>query len=277
MKKNIHYTLLIMGVILLFINVKEAQATATSNQEKNVTLEMRTNKGTMLIELYNETPLHRDNFIKLTKDKFFDGLLFHRVIKNFMAQAGDPKSKMAKKEDPLGEGELPYKIPAEINPKLFHKKGALGAARDNNPERASSGSQFYIVQGKVQNDSLLSVAEGRINNWLASYHATNDPKNNALIKALKRANEDQSKELNDELIERGKRNPNFTPYHIPENQRNWYKTKGGTPHLDQNYTVFGEVVEGLSVIDAITAVPTNAFDRPVNDVRILSVRLVDQP
>jgi len=275
MKKKIRLTLLLLALVTLGIAAKKNQA----HQEKRVQLEMVTDKGTLAIELYNETPLHRDNFVKLVKEGFFDGILFHRVIKDFMAQAGDPESKGASKHKTLGEGEVPYKIDAEFSPSLFHKKGALGAARDGNPERASSGSQFYIVQGKVQNDSLLTVAEGRINNWLASYYATKDKANEALVTALQRASKNKDRELatklGDSLTQMGKLNPKYTPYTIPAAHRAWYKTKGGTPHLDQNYTVFGEVVSGLSVIDSITRVPTSTSDRPVKDLRIISVKIVD--
>jgi peptidyl-prolyl cis-trans isomerase B (cyclophilin B) len=160
--------------------------------------------------------------MKLVKKHFYDSLLFHRVIKNFMIQGGDPNSKHAAPGDTtLGEGDVGYTIPAEFNPKLFHKKGVLAAARDDNPARASSGCQFYIVQGKKFTDSTLNVVE---------------------TKRLK--------------------------HKIPEYQRDVYKTTGGTPHLDQGYTVFGEVIKGQEVIDKIAAEPTDKRDRPINDMRM---------
>jgi peptidyl-prolyl cis-trans isomerase B (cyclophilin B) len=177
--------------------------------------------GKMIIRLYDETPLHRDNFVKLAKQEFYDSLLFHRVIKNFMIQGGDPDSKHAKPDSALGSGDVGYKIPAEFNTKLFHKKGVLAAARDNNPEKASSGCQFYIVQGKVHTDSTLADIEA---------------------KRLK--------------------------HKIPVDQKEVYKTVGGTPHLDQGYTVFGVVIKGIEVVDKIAAVTTNKRDRPVEDVRM---------
>jgi peptidyl-prolyl cis-trans isomerase B (cyclophilin B) len=191
---------------------------------KNQYVKITTNKGEVIIRLYNETPLHRDNFLKLTKEKYFDGTLFHRVIKAFMIQGGDPNSRDAKPEESLGNGGPKYTIPAEFNDNLFHKKGVLAAAREgdsSNPLKASSGSQFYIVQGKIWNDSTLNAVE-----------------------------------------------TNRMKFKIPEWQRQIYKTIGGTPHLDRNYTVFGEVVSGLEMVDNIAAEPTGKGDRPKEDVKM---------
>ncbi len=193
-------------------------------------IEMVTTEGTIVLRLSDSTPLHRDNFLRLVKSKFYDSVLFHRVIKNFMIQGGDPNSKQAPAGKALGDGGPDYKIPAEFRPTLFHKKGMLAAARDNNPEKASSGSQFYITQGKVFTDAGLdSVETFRLN---------------------------------------GRK--------IPAYQREVYKTLGGVPHLDQNYTVFGEVVKGLSVVDSIAAQPTSKTppDRPEKDIRIIKARLI---
>jgi len=188
----------------------------------------------MVIRLSDSTPLHRDNFLKLVKVGFYDSVLFHRVIKNFMIQGGDPNSKGAMAGKPLGDGGPGYTIPAEFRKTLFHKKGALAAARmgDNvNPTKASSGSQFYIAQGKVFTDAGLdSVETFRLN---------------------------------------GRK--------IPAEQREVYKTIGGTPHLDQGYTVYGEVVKGLDVLDNIAAVQTSRGqdrDRPLQDVRIIKAKLI---
>jgi peptidyl-prolyl cis-trans isomerase B (cyclophilin B) len=199
------------------------------DREKDVLLQ--TNYGDIIIRLSDSTPLHRDNFLKLVKVGFYDSLLFHRVIENFMIQGGDPNSKRAMAGEPLGNGGVGYRIPAEFRPSLFHKKGVIAAARDNNPEKASSGCQFYIVQGKVFTDAGLdSVETYRLN---------------------------------------GRK--------IPSEQREVYKTLGGTPHLDQSYTVFGEVVEGLDVVDKIAAVLTSKGqdrDRPLADVRIIKATLI---
>jgi len=197
---------------------------AFAAKPKNQYVKITTSKGEVIIKLYNETPLHRDNFLKLAKEGFFDGTLFHRVIKAFMIQGGDPDSKNALAGAALGEGGPKYTIPAEFVDSLFHKKGVLAAAREgdsSNPTKASSGSQFYIVQGKVWNDSTLNAVE---------------------TKRMK--------------------------FKIPEWQRQIYKTIGGTPHLDRNYTVFGEVVKGLEMVDNIAAEPTGKGDRPVTDVKM---------
>jgi len=192
---------------------------------------LQTNYGDIVVRLSDSTPLHRDNFLKLVKTGYYDGVLFHRVIKNFMIQAGDPDSKTAKPGEPLGNGGPDYTIPAEFRSGLFHKKGVIAAARDNNPEKASSGSQFYIVQGKTYTDAGLDSIE------------------TFRLKGRK----------------------------IPPEQREIYKHIGGTPQLDQNYTVFGEVVKGLEVVDKIAAVETskgNDKDRPLEDARISKARLI---
>lgn len=201
----------------------------TKTTENSVMIQMETTAGTMVLQLYNETPKHRDNFIKLANEGYYDGLLFHRVIKAFMIQGGDPDSKTATKGQQLGQGGPGYTVEAEINPAIFHIKGSLAAARMGdavNPEKASSGSQFYIVQGRIFNDNELNSIEMR-----------NGMKYSA-----------ETREL--------------------------YKTVGGTPHLDGAYTVFGKVVEGLEVIDAIAASPTAPGDRPLEDVKIIAVKVL---
>jgi len=191
------------------------------SKEKRHTIEITTEYGTMKIMLYNETPLHRDNMLKLVHEKFYDSLLFHRVIKEFMIQGGDPESKHAKPGELLGSGEAPGdRVPAEFKPDLIHKKGALAAARDNNPQKASSNCQFYIVQGKKQTETDLFRVEQQ------------------------------------------------GGFKYTEEQKQVYETIGGTPRLDQNYTVFGEVYEGLNVLDSIAAVKTDRNDRPLKDIRM---------
>jgi len=264
----------IYSILLWSCNEKQNKA-----DEKRVAIEMRTDKGTIILELYNETPKHRDNFIKLANEGILDSVLFHRVIENFMIQGGDIDSKNALPGDTLGNGELDYRVDAEFNPALFHKKGALGAARDGNLERASSSTQFYIVQGKVFNDSLLTLAENRINGWLADHFCRKDPANKLLVDSLQNAEKKEDMDTynlyNDSLTSIAKTYTNFEKYSIPEAQREVYKTLGGTPHLDQNYTVFGEVIQGLDVVDSIAAVKTGPFDRPVKDVRIYSVKVLE--
>lgn len=272
------FILPLLVISLMFVACETETQPKETEAEKRVQLEMQTTQGSMLIELYNETPKHRDNFLKLAEEGAFDSLLFHRVINDFMIQSGDPDSKYASQGDTLGNGDRDYKVDAEFMPKLFHKKGALGAARDGNMERASSAMQFYFAQGKVFNDSLLKRAEMRINEWSAVHEARKDPANKELSDGMTEAMEKGDMNLyehyNSSLKNIGLSKKDFRPYQIPEEHIQVYKTIGGTPHLDQNYTVFGEVIEGIEVIDIIAAVPTDTFDRPVEDVRIISVKVL---
>ncbi len=266
----------IVGIVI----TSEAQtATAQEVSTERKKVEMVTNHGTLVMEFYNETPLHRDNFLKLVKEGAYDGLLFHRVIDNFVIQAGDPDSKEAKADAALGNGDVGYTIDAEFRPNIFHKRGTIGAARDGNPERASSGIQFYVVQRGVQNDSLLEVAEKRINNMLARHFAYQDAAYNELIASMEKAQEadDMKKyrKFSEQLDTIAKTYTNFNKYTVPETHRAVYKTEGGIPHLDQNYTIFGEIVQGMDIVDAIAKVKTNKRDRPVTDVRIISARIID--
>ncbi|MBR9845997.1 MAG: peptidylprolyl isomerase [Algicola sp.] len=257
---------LVLALLFLSYNLK-------SDDRKVV--EMNTNYGTMVFELYNETPLHRDNFIKLINDEAYDSLLFHRVIENFMIQGGDPESKNAKSGKLLGEGDLKYAVKAEFRPDLFHRKGALSTAREETLDRVSSAMQFFVVQGKVFNDSLLDVAETRINKMLARHYVLNLPEHEKLWEALKKAEDDEKAYmiLNDSINKLAESFTDYTMYSIPHSHREVYKTEGGTPHLDQNYTVFGQVIEGFDVIDSIAKVKTDTWNRPIKDVRILSVHL----
>ena len=278
--KNLNKAIVIYFVVFgTFSCTQKAKQAEELAEERRTSIEMVTDKGIIVLELYNETPKHRDNFMKLAKEGVLDSVLFHRVIENFMIQGGDPDSKNAQPGDTLGNGGLDYTVDAEFIPSLFHKKGALGAARDGNLARASSSTQFYIVQGKVFNDSLLEVAEGRINGWLKQNAFKNDTSNKDIVSELLKAEkaEDWSRhtQLNNSINELMEDYQNFEKYTIPEEHRVVYKTLGGTPHLDQNYTVFGEVVKGLEIVDSIAAVQTGAMDRPMDDVRILSVRVLE--
>jgi peptidyl-prolyl cis-trans isomerase B (cyclophilin B) len=218
-------------LLLLTINCFAQKDLVITKKDRKRDVLLQTTYGDIVLRLSDSTPLHRDNFLKLVKTGYYDSVLFHRVIQNFMIQAGDPDSKHARPGEPLGNGGPGYRIPAEFRTSLFHKKGVIAAARDNNPEKASSGSQFYIVQGKKFTDAGLDSVEAyRLN---------------------------------------GRK--------IPQEQREVYKTIGGTPHLDQNYTVFGEVVRGLDVVDKIAAVQTSRNqdrDRPLEDVRIIKAKLI---
>lgn len=266
--------------MLLFVRCNSKPQSSLAEEDKRTQIEMVTTKGTIILELYNETPLHRDNFIKLANEKAFDSLLFHRVMQNFMIQGGDPDSRTAQAGVRLGEGDLPYMVDAEFRAGLFHKKGVLAAARDGNLARASSAMQFYIVQGKVYNDSLLEISQNRINEWLAEHYYKNKPESKPLLEAIDQAMEQEDRELftalNDSLTALAKAYDNFDHYTIPQEHRDIYKSIGGTPFLDQNYTVYGEVLKGLEVVDSIAATPVDTFNRPIADVRIVSVRVIDQ-
>ncbi len=196
---------------------------------QSIQVKIETTKGNFTVMLYDETPVHRDNFTKLAESGFYKDLLFHRVISNFMIQGGDPQSKDAPSGKTLGNGGPGYTLPAEIVPTYFHKKGALAAARTGdatNPQRRSSGSQFYIVQGSKYTDMQLDSMEKQL----------------------------------------------FTEF--TKEQRDTYTEVGGVPHLDAQYTVFGEVTEGLNIIDAITSVEKNKNDRPIEDIRIIKMTVI---
>ena len=223
--------LILLVLTASFFTYGEAQTDSTlKKKDRKRDVLIQTSMGDMTVRLSDSTPLHRDNFLKLVKVHFYDSLLFHRVIKDFMIQGGDPNSRNAKPGEALGMGGPGYRVPAEFRQTLFHKKGVIAAARDNNPEKASSGCQFYIVQGKTFTDTELDNLE---------------------TTRLKRK--------------------------IPAEQREVYKNLGGTPHLDQGYTVFGEVIKGMDVLDKIAAVETSKGadrDRPVQDVKIITMKLV---
>ena len=270
-------------LLVLLVFGYGCQSTSTKKENTSSTpvqIELNTSLGTIRIELSDETPLHRDNFVKLVQEGYLDSMLFHRVVNGFGIQSGDPDSKQAIQGEALGNGGPGYTIPAEINDNLFHKRGVILAARDNNPERASSGSQFFIVQGKVQTDSLLDKAEERINGYLAQYYFVNDisnkPLRDSLELALRNEDEESAMRWGDSIRVGAENYTNFEKYIIPESHREVYKNIGGAPHLDQSYTVFGEVTEGMDVVDSIAAVKVDSLARPLQDVRILSAKIVHE-
>ena len=224
---------LFLALLLPFAALAQTQSKVMADKakstDKETLVEISTDFGTMKFKLYNETPKHRDNFIKLAKEGFYNGTLFHRVIKDFMIQGGDPQSKNAAPDVMLGNGGPGYTIPAEFNSKLIHKKGALAAARlgdQVNPQKASSGSQFYIVQGKPMTAAELNMLAAR-------------------------------------------KKITYTPEQIKT-----YETEGGTPFLDMDYTVFGEMISGMDVLEKIAAVATNPQNRPLQDVK-MTVKVIE--
>lgn len=252
------------------------------NMEKETVLKIETSMGDIKVKLYNETPKHRDNFIKLAKDGTYNGTLFHRVIKDFMVQAGDPESKNAPKGKMLGSGDVGYTVPAEfVYPKYFHKKGALSAARQGdevNPKKESSGCQFYIVTGKVFNDStLLNMEQQKNQNKVTeAFNALAQKHMKEIYKMRKANDQDGLYALQDTLFIQAKAEAAKQPdFHFTPEQIKAYTTVGGTPHLDGEYTVFGEVVEGMDIVDKIQQVKTDRSDRPEEDVKIINVSVIE--
>lgn len=272
----------LLSLLLLMLVSLSAMSRAKDNTSGMVKVQMVTDHGTIKLVLYNETPLHRDNFIKLVKEGYFDSLLFHRCIQNFMIQGGDPDSKHAERGVELGNGGPPYTIPAEFNNNLFHKKGVLAAARESdldNPTQASSGSQFYIVQGRVYTDSLLTVQAKRITKAKLFNKVINRFENKMLLeqyKAFSKADKvDSVKYVSDQINKQVEAElPNERQYEFTDQERLAYTSIGGTPHLDGSYTVFGEVYEGLEVVALIAAEKVDKVARPLKDVRILKVSII---
>lgn len=241
--------------------------------KKNRIVEIQTEYGDIKIKLYDNTPLHRDNFVKLAHSGFFDGILFHRVIDGFMIQGGDPDSKTAKPGQRLGEGGPGYQVEAEFRPELIHKKGVIAAARegdDVNPEKKSAGSQFYLAQGRIYThaglDSLLLQLNGRLKsniyNDLQKNHAEKlmEYQSSGDIEKMTELVDNIQAEL-DSIFEVKKNT-------FSQAQIDAYTSVGGIPHLDGNYTVFGEVIEGIDIIDSIAKVDRDEFDRPIEDVKM---------
>jgi cyclophilin family peptidyl-prolyl cis-trans isomerase len=251
--------------------------------QKNTGTKVRfeTTSGEITVRLYSETAKHHDNFVKLVNEGFYNGVLFHRVIAGFMIQAGDPDSKTAKAGTDLGSGDVGYTIPAEfIYPEYYHKRGALCAAREgdeSNPLKASSGCQFYIVVGKTFSDSALDSLEAVKKNKLQGklFQEIADTKQEEVKKYRKEHNHIKLDALRDSVLEvvTVKMEKN-TAYKFTEQQRSDYKTIGGTPHLDDEYTVFGEVTEGLDIVEKIAKVKTGSNDRPVEDIKVIKAEVL---
>lgn len=274
-------------LILLFMASTEscranaAQQSGASAAAEETKVLIKTSLGDIKIKLYNDTPLHRDNFIKLVNENYYDGVLFHRVIKNFMVQAGDPDSKNAPADKHLGVGGPDYVIPAEIiYPVHFHKKGALSAARQAdqvNPERASSGSQFYIVTGKRYNEDQLKETEMQLcqSDMQAHFQRLCNENSDTIMRLQMAGDRNGLQELQNKFIkivqDSVKTNGRMR---FNKEQVEAYTTIGGTPFLDTQYTVFGEVIDGMDVVDQIEKVSTNSQDRPKKDITIISTKII---
>lgn len=260
----------IPGMLILGVVLFSAFTLPTPQKEEKV--EISTRFGKIVVKLYNETPLHRDNFIDLVKKGFYDSLLFHRIVPAFMIQGGDARSKHAPPGELLGDGDLGYKIPAEFNQKLIHKRGALAAARDNNPQKSSNASQFYIVEGRTFTPEELTNME----------YNTNVNAKKQLFEEIMHT--DSVRARLDDFTNRGDKEglhsyleilrPQIDALYAPHemkytvDQVRTYVLSGGAPHLDMNYTVFGEVISGMNVVDSIAAQKRDAMDRPIADIRM---------
>lgn len=278
MKKT--YVLLVTVLACCLMACKPGQKNE-NNMEKEQKVKIETSQGSIVVKLYNETPQHRDNFLSLARQGIYDGTLFHRVIKEFMVQAGDPTSKNAPQGAKLGAGDVGYTIPAEfVYPQYFHKRGALAAARQGdqvNPRKESSGCQFYIVTGKVYNDSTLNALEQQLNEArvgkafevLARQHMTD------IFKMRKAGDNKGLMALEDSLEAQARQQVAGQEFRFTPEQREAYTRVGGAPHLDGEYTVFGEVVEGMDVVDKIQQAATDGADRPKQDIVINKVTVLE--
>jgi len=266
-------------LILLAVFVLSGSCAAKQDQSTKVCFE--TSYGKIILKLYPETSKHRANFIKLVESGFYNGVLFHRVISGFMIQGGDPQSKTAKPNDLLGNGDVGYTIPAEfVYPMYYHKRGVLAAAREGdnvNPLKASSGCQFYIVQGRVFTDEQLdSMDENNKMNLKGKLFQEILKTKESIVKQYR---EEKSTlkldQLRDAILQQVETKlKTDTTYKFTAKQRNDYKTLGGTPHLDGSYTVFGEVIEGMDVVDKITQLAVDQNNRPLQDVKIIKAEIL---
>lgn len=295
MKARTSFALTLVLLLLASCDSEVAPGVMKSDLSKDVVL--TTDLGKVIFRLSDKTPKHRNNFIKLVNQGFYDSIAFHRVIEGFLIQTGNSETRDNRTTDPAED----FTIPAEIDPSLFHKRGAINAARngdDFNTNQASSSMQFTIIQGRKYTDSTLAIAEKRINNWLAYNKLINDPnyktdfkaytdiliemdslyatenENDLAQLATLEISYDEMKTKLDSLTAIVQKNR--TPYAYPEAHRNIYKTSGGAAHLDQNYVVFGEVVQGMDIVDRIAAVKTDSLDKPTTDVRILSAKMIER-
>ena len=276
MKKIFLATLLAVAVLLGNAAVSSDNNKAMDNNaagQNQVKIEMKTSMGDVTLVLYNETPQHRDNFVKLVREGYYDGVLFHRVIKNFMVQTGDGSSRNATPDQRLGAGDVNYTIPAEfVFPKYFHKRGALAAARTG-----GSGSQFYIVTGnRYSIDQLMQMKSRFVDGKKEEIFRKMVMELRDTIQAMQqRGDQAALMALQNELIQKTEAQYALDPFDFTDAQLEAYTTVGGAPHLDGQYTVFGEVLTGMDVIEKIENVATGAADRPIEDVRIVSMKVIE--
>ena len=286
MKRKLFLSIMLVALTMISCSANSAESPASAPAKKESTnnkmtkVKLETTMGNIVVELYNETPQHRDNFIKLVKEGYYDGVLFHRVIKDFMIQTGDGNSKTAGPDTMLGDGDPGYTIEAEfVYPKYFHKRGALAAARTGdqvNPERRSSGSQFYIVTGKVYSSEELKMMTQRMGDMKKQEifrRLLNE--NRAKVEALQQSQDMAGLQaLQNELIQQTEAEAAQSPLTMTDEQIDAYTSVGGTPHLDGQYTVFGEVLEGMDVVDKIQNTTTGRADRPTVDIKIKKASIV---
>lgn len=286
MERNLFLSFMMVVLTLISCSANNTESASESAAQPQTTnskmtkVKLETTMGDIVVELYNETPQHRDNFVKLVLEGYYDGVLFHRVIKDFMIQTGDGNSKTAGPDATLGDGDPGYTIPAEfVYPKYFHKRGALAAARTGdqvNPERRSSGSQFYIVTGKIYSSDELKMMTQRLATVKKQdifRRLVNE--NHAQIETLQRNQDNEGlNELQNRLIQQTEAEAAQSPFSLTDEQIDAYTSVGGTPHLDGQYTVFGQVVEGMDVVDKIQNAQTGRMDRPVSDIKIVKATIL---
>jgi cyclophilin family peptidyl-prolyl cis-trans isomerase len=283
---NTRQTLLIACLVAWLCFLQNSSLASTNKGQKDTLVLIETDFGKIKVQLYHETPLHRKNFIKLVSEGFYDSLLFHRVIRNFMVQGGDPESKRAKPGVPLGNGDVGYTIPAEFRDSLIHRRGALAAARlgdDVNPTKASSGCQFYIVQGRTFSASDLNAMESRMNQNARQgvfMNFISRPENEGIRRRFLNNQQSQNRdslEYLSKLIEpmMAAEISVLKPYKFSSTQVKAYSTVGGAPHLDGGYTVFGQVIEGMDVVDRIAEVERDPGDRPKQDIRFRAKLVIE--
>lgn len=284
MKRNLLLSIVMVAFTLMSCSASNAEGSASApakgkTDNKMTKVKLETTLGDIVVELYNETPQHRDNFIKLVKEGYYNGVLFHRVIKDFMIQTGDGNSKNAGPETTLGDGDPGYTIEAEfVYPKYFHKRGALAAARtpdQMNPERRSSGSQFYIVTGKIFSSEVLKqMIQNKAKRVKEETVVRLVTENSDKIKQMQEKQDNAGMmALQNEILQQAQAKADSLTK-LTDEQMDAYTSIGGTPHLDGEYTVFGEVVSGMDVVDKIQNTTTGRNDRPTVDIKIVKATIV---